>query len=137
MPTTPNYSLHFPSLSDLPNVPADNELLAEGVDTELARIDALLGGGTMQRGAGDMGPATNISSGEDAPPVAVTFPTPFATVPYVLFSTNQGSNYGGKRFIVFITQVTTTGFNVRATNIWSGAQSFTSMPFVWLAIEGG
>ena len=39
MPTTPNYSLPFPSLSDPPNVPADLEALAEAADAELLRIE--------------------------------------------------------------------------------------------------
>jgi len=35
MPNTPNYGFPFPSLSDVPNVPADMEALAEAIDTEL------------------------------------------------------------------------------------------------------
>lgn len=42
MPTTPTYNLPYPQLDDAPNVPADLQALAEGVDTAIGTaIDGL------------------------------------------------------------------------------------------------
>jgi hypothetical protein len=40
MPTSPNYGLPYPALTDSPNVPEDVAALAVAVDTEIARVDA-------------------------------------------------------------------------------------------------
>lgn len=44
MPSTPIYGLPYPSLTDPPNGPAQFQALAEAIETELARIDAVLVG---------------------------------------------------------------------------------------------
>lgn len=43
--TSPTFGFPFPSLSDVPNVPADMEALAESVDSSLAQMVHLEGGG--------------------------------------------------------------------------------------------
>jgi hypothetical protein len=40
MPTTSNYSLRYPALSDDPNIPEDMQNLATDVDDEILRVDA-------------------------------------------------------------------------------------------------
>ena len=42
---TPNFGFPFPGLSDIPNIPADLEALAEAVDTTLATYCHIEGGG--------------------------------------------------------------------------------------------
>jgi hypothetical protein len=44
--TSPAFGFPFPSLSDVPNVPADVEALAEAVDGQLAAV-AMMAGGTV------------------------------------------------------------------------------------------
>lgn len=39
MPTTPNYALPYPALSEMPNIPQDIQDLALAVDSEIARVD--------------------------------------------------------------------------------------------------
>lgn len=80
MPTTPIYGLPYPALSDPPNGPAQIQALAEGVESELQRIDAtadtdqsLLSGFTSptQTGSG-----TLVVGGNGAVIMTVVIPNP-------------------------------------------------------------
>ena len=75
--STANFSLPFPTLGDVPNVPGDVQALAEATDTALAAVDGNTGGKHIATGV-------QVTAVNGQGQITITFPVAFGAAPFVM-----------------------------------------------------
>lgn len=129
MAITPVYGLRYQQLGDAPDGAGLGENLATDVEAELERIDgAKFDAAKVQRG-------TILFGGSGTIVATITFPTPFATVPYVVGTVSGFSSGAGSYRLRQIDLVTTTDARVVVVPVdTADAPAIVDVPLTWIAV---
>ena len=122
--STPNYGLPFPVQSDIPDVAADLQELAEATDAALTEVDGKRGGLVM-RGNNEQ---VALSATTDSAPITIGY-----TYPDSLYTVLLTITAGNSVQVLKPQTRTTTTFTVRGYDA-SGAQVAGTVRVNWLTI---